>query len=69
MQKLQLIRQPKTESTIKAANIYADTHEKLTLISKESGIPMVQLIRIMVDFASENMEIIEPLQISGSREA
>ncbi len=39
--------------------IYGHDHEILSTLSKETGIPMIQLVSRMIEFAMENLEIIE----------
>lgn len=59
MQTLKIVKQKKGANAVKPTNIYTDTHEKLISVSNESGIPIVKLISLMVDFAMENMVIVD----------
>lgn len=55
-----IIRKQKRESVpVKPCNIYVDTHEKLNALSQESGISIVRLIAILVDYGLENLEVID----------
>lgn len=59
MPTLKIVKQKKEASAVKPTSIYTETHEKLTALSNDCGIPIVKLISLMVDFAMENMVIVD----------
>lgn len=59
MEKLVIRKQKKEVEPVKPCNIYVGTHEKLNALSQESGISIVKLIAILVDYGLDNLEIID----------
>ncbi len=59
MDKLVLRKVHGVGELLKPTQIYASTWEKLKALNEETGISIVQLIALMVDFASDHCEIIE----------
>jgi len=60
MPTLTIRKQKKEANAVKPVNVYVDTHEKLLSLSAESGLPIVKLLAIFVDFSMENMVLVEP---------
>jgi len=57
---LKIVKQRREVTAVKPCNVYVDTHEKLSVLSTESGISIVKLIAIFVDYGMANMELLEP---------
>lgn len=60
MATLKIRKEKKTSTAVKPLGAYLETHEKLTAISNESGIPIVKLLAMFVDFSVEHLVLVEP---------
>lgn len=58
-QTLKLFKQRRDPASLKACNIYLETHDKLAALSQASGISIVKLIAAMVDFSMKYVEVVE----------
>lgn len=59
MTTLKITKQKREQTATKPCSLYVETHEKLTALSDESGISIIKLIAMLVDFGMENMVLVD----------
>lgn len=60
MPTLRIVKEIKTAEPVKITSVYLSTHGRLTAFSAESGIPITKILKLCVDFALDNAELIDP---------
>lgn len=59
MPTLKIRKQKKEGTAVKPLSAYLETHEKLAAISAESGLPIVKILALFVDFSVDNLVLVE----------